>query len=156
MRNDILEREFDIRKWIKCNKTKTYICEQLNCRPSTLNKYLAYMGIIYNGNQGAKGTSKPNPKYVPLEEYLLHSNSIQSDKVRIKLLKEGYKSHQCERCKKTEWFGMPIPLELHHIDGNHYNNKISNYQLLCPNCHAQTESYRGRKNKNHHLLKQVS
>jgi len=44
----------------------------------------------------------------------------------------------------TEWLGRPIPLELHHIDGNRDNNVLENYQLLCPNCHALTDSYRGR------------
>ena len=37
-------------------------------------------------------------------------------------------------------------LELHHIDGNHSNNELSNLTLLCPNCHALTDNYRG-KNK---------
>ena len=33
---------------------------------------------------------------------------------------------------------------IHHKDGNHYNNDLNNFQLLCPNCHAQTSSYRGK------------
>ena len=40
----------------------------------------------------------------------------------------------------------PIPLELHHIDGNNQNNNLTNLTLLCPNCHAMTDNYRG-KNK---------
>jgi RecJ-like exonuclease len=43
--------------------------------------------------------------------------------------------------------GEEIPLELHHIDGNHFNNDLSNLMVLCPNCHAKTDSYRGKKNK---------
>ena len=39
-----------------------------------------------------------------------------------------------------------IPLEVHHKDGNHENNLEENLQLLCPNCHAQTENYRTRNN----------
>ena len=79
-----------------------------------------------------------------LEEYLKNSQDIQSNKVRIKLLREGYKEHKCENCGLTEWLGQPIPLELHHKDGNRNHNEIENYQLLCPNCHAFTESYRGK------------
>jgi 5-methylcytosine-specific restriction endonuclease McrA len=41
--------------------------------------------------------------------------------------------------------GEPIPLELHHIDGNHNNNDLSNIQLLCPNCHAQTDNFSNKK-----------
>jgi hypothetical protein len=32
--------------------------------------------------------------------------------------------------------GLKLPLELHHKDGNHYNNELSNLEILCPNCHA--------------------
>jgi hypothetical protein len=79
-----------------------------------------------------------------LEDYLLNSKDIQSNKVRIKLLKEGYKEQKCECCGLVEWLNRPIPLELHHKDGNRNNNCIDNYELLCPNCHAFTDSYRGK------------
>lgn len=35
-------------------------------------------------------------------------------------------------------------MELHHINGNHFDLRLENLQLLCPNCHAQTDNYRGR------------
>ena len=40
--------------------------------------------------------------------------------------------------------GIEIPLEIHHIDGNHKNNKLENLQILCPNCHSLTTNYRGK------------
>lgn len=36
----------------------------------------------------------------------------------------------------TLWQGLKLPLELHHINGNHYDNRLENLQILCPNCHA--------------------
>jgi predicted HNH restriction endonuclease len=42
----------------------------------------------------------------------------------------------------------PIPLELHHKDGNRYNDQLENLILLCPNCHAFTENYRAKNIKN--------
>ena len=81
---------------------------------------------------------------MPLIEYLNNSEDIQSNKVRLKLLQEGYKEYKCERCGLTLWLNNPIPLELHHKDGNHNNNTLENYELLCPNCHALTDSYRGK------------
>lgn len=58
------------------------------------------------------------------------------------LLKE--RGHQCENCKLTEWIAQPIPLHLDHIDGNPTNSSKDNLRLLCPNCHAQTETYCGK------------
>lgn len=144
MRNDILERKEEILSWIKENKSKAFICKELDCKQETLNRYLAKMDIEYSGNKSGKGLSKQNNSYMPLEQYLEQSKDIQSNKIRIKLLREGYKQHQCENCGLTEWLGDPIPLEVHHIDGNRHHNEISNFQLLCPNCHALTDSYRGK------------
>ena len=120
------------------------MARELGCNPKTINPILAKLGIEYSGNQSGKGISKPNSDYMSLEEYLRNSQDIQSNKVRIKLLREGYKEHKCENCGLTEWLGQPIPLELHHKDGNRNHNEIENYQFLCPNCHAFTDSYRGK------------
>lgn len=109
------------------------------------------MNIKYDGNMSGKGCAKNRPlTYQTLDDYLANSPSINSNKVRKRLLKEGYKKHQCEHCGLSTWDDKPIPLELHHINGNRYDNRIENFQLLCPNCHALTDSYRGknaRKNK---------
>lgn len=58
------------------------------------------------------------------------------------------RGHQCECCGLTEWLNKPIPLEVHHLDGKELNSELSNLILLCPNCHALTDNYRG-KNINH-------
>lgn len=144
MRTDILERKEDILKWIDENQSKSFICRELKCKPETLERYLKLMNITYAGNQSGKGMTKASSKYMPLEIYLKESVNIQTDKIRKKLLKEGYKIYQCECCKNTEWLGKPIPLEVHHIDGDRTNNVLSNFSLLCPNCHAFTDSYRGK------------
>lgn len=66
-------------------------------------------------------------------------------KYKNKVIKEsGYK---CSKCNLTDWLGEPLTLELDHIDGDHKNNEPSNHRLLCPNCHSQTDTFRGR-NKN--------
>ena len=48
----------------------------------------------------------------------------------------------CECCGISSWNGKEIVFQLHHMDGNHKNNKLENLILLCPNCHSQTENYR--------------
>ena len=65
------------------------------------------------------------------------------------------RSWKCEKCGLSTWLDQPIALEIHHKDGNHINNLEENLQLLCPNCHAQTENYRG-KNINKQGMLQVN
>ena len=81
-----------------------------------------------------------------IEEILVENSTYQSYKLKKRLIAEGIKKSVCESCGQSEWLKQPIPLELHHINGNNSDNRLENLRLLCPNCHALTDSYRG-KNK---------
>ena len=75
-------------------------------------------------------------------ESKLHRNTkTNSHKLRNKLIEFGYKESKCELCGISEWLGKPVKLQLHHIDGNHDNNELSNLQILCPNCHSMTDNF---------------
>ena len=56
------------------------------------------------------------------------------------------RGHKCENCGTEIWLGNPIPLEVHHLDGDRLNNALENLQLLCPNCHALTDNFKGKNN----------
>lgn len=142
MRKDILERKSDILAWISQERSKAYICKQLECKQDTLNAYLKKFNVKYSGTQGVKGRTANNK--LTLLEYL-KTQHPKSTIIRKKLIEFGHKEHSCEECMFTMWNGTPIPLELHHLDGDHENNVLDNFRLLCPNCHAQTDSYCKKK-----------
>lgn len=58
----------------------------------------------------------------------------------------------CSKCGIYEWFYSKIVLEIDHINGNNNDDRIENLRYLCPNCHSQTDTWRGR-NKNTGNLK---
>ena len=82
-----------------------------------------------------------------LSEILVQGSSFQSFKLKKRLFQEHLKAKQCERCGLTKWLGLDIPLEIHHKNGDNRDNRIENLEILCPNCHALTDSYRGKNNK---------
>ena len=132
-RPDLYEREIEIIEWISQNKSKTWISKQLNCKRDTLEKVLKSMNICYKGTQGKR---EHKIRSMSAIEYL-ETSSVRGNVIKEKLIADGIKERKCEECKNTEWMGNPIPLELHHKDGDHYNNNLKNLALLCPNCHAQ-------------------
>lgn len=122
----------------------------------TFKRYAIKLGI-YKPNTAGKGLIKP--KQEGKDKFFLkdilegkHPN-YTSGKLRIRLIQEGIKEHKCEKCKLTEWLGIPIPLELNHKDGNKHNHSLKNIELLCPNCHALTPNYRGRNMKTYRGVK---
>ena len=89
---------------------------------------------------------KCNDEYITKqsdEKYFLGLLSSQ------KTAKTAYLRHNPETCVLCKigpkWNGQPLVLQLDHIDGNSDNNLPINLQLLCPNCHTQTETYGSRQ-----------
>jgi transposase-like protein len=80
----------------------------------------------------------------PLETYLIADRPQSRGNLKRRLLREGLKVARCEGCGIAEWRGKPLSLALHHINGDGHDNRLENLQLLCPNCHSQTENFAGR------------
>lgn len=83
-----------------------------------------------------------------IEEYFDIETERKPNHVKSRLLTYGLKKNICEKCGiigHKGWMDEDITIELHHIDGCRSNNKLSNLQMLCPNCHSQTHNYRNKK-----------
>jgi len=84
-------------------------------------------------------------KRYTMEEILVEDSTYVSMSQLLRRLKieRGWK-HECAICGLAEWNEKPIPLEIDHIDGRHTNNTYTNLRAICPNCHAQTDTYKGK------------
>ena len=99
----------------------------------------------FKGQGSSKWTPRPPTQRRPLEEILVAGRSTSSSsKLKKRLIATGLKDWKCEICGLTEWNGEPIPLELDQVNGRSDDNRLENLRLVCPNCHAQTPTYRGK------------
>jgi len=146
MRNDILEKKEMILEMVKNHEPKSIICKNLKCKPETLDRYLKIMGIQYKGNMGLKGKKTDKKRKTALE--YIKKEIVVIPKLRKKLIQDGLKKDECEMCGISEWMGKKIMLELHHKNGDRYDNQLENLQILCPNCHSLTP--------NHSMKKQIA
>lgn len=144
------EREKYYAKLIKESDSLIEVCRKAKIVPTTGN-YDTLKKVIRSNNidisHFKRNCVKSHVVKRDIEDYLNNKYPITSFKLKNKLLKEGYKECRCEKCGNTEWYGKPIPLELHHINGDNTDNRIENLQILCPNCHSFTDTYGGRNQK---------
>lgn len=127
------------------------VCRKAGIVPTTGN-YDTLKKVITNNSVDIshfKRIGGTSTKKKELSEYLVKGVKVSSFKLKNRLLEEGIKEHKCENpeCGMSEWHGKPIPLELHHINGDNTDNRLENLQILCPNCHALTDNYSGKNQK---------
>jgi len=128
------------------------------CHSLTLNfngknkKYKHNLNIrkfLNKRNENMKRLNQlPKPKNISLQDYLDNKYPIHSNPLKKKLINANVLKHQCNSCKLQTWNEKPIPIQLHHINGNPYDNSLVNLELLCPNCHSLTENWTGKNNNN--------
>ena len=118
------------------HSTKTYICKTCGAESKWAHQK---MNVYCSNACSARGMFLTS-----IEKF--NRGEISCRETIRKILSEvrGYK---CEICKISEWEDNPITLQVDHINGNAGNNLPTNLRLICPNCHSQTPTFRGRKVK---------
>lgn len=80
----------------------------------------------------------------PLSELLRADSPTSTSALKRRLRRAGLLEERCAGCGGTSRQGQPMPLELDQVNGDRTDDRLENLRLLCPNCHAQTPTYRGR------------
>ena len=143
----------DFRRFVEESHTYADVCRKIGWKPQGGNyryvkKYINELGLD-TSHFTMKGRVNSGIKYneKSVEDYLTTNSYIKADRLKWKLFSSGLKEYKCEKCGISRWNGKQISLQLHHINGDNTDNRLENLQILCPNCHSQTDNYCGANNR---------
>jgi len=82
------------------------------------------------------------------EDVFRKDSDVKNSVLLRRLVSSGKREYKCFVCSNRMWQNKPLRLHLHHLNGDNTDNREENLDLVCPNCHSQTETFsRGMKNK---------
>ena len=125
-----------VKKTCNCGNCNTIIPSNKKYCNNKCQQEYQYKFYIDKWKQGDENGSKGTKRTLTVSS---HIRKYIVDKYNNKCAKCGFDT-------KHPLDGKSI-LEIDHIDGDAKNNKEDNLILLCPNCHALTDTFRAR-NKN--------
>jgi 5-methylcytosine-specific restriction endonuclease McrA len=110
----------------------------------TVDQCVAHFGFSKQTWHAAKnrGAIVTRERSMPIDQLL--SGPRNRTHLKRRLVAAGLLPNHCQACGISHWRGQPVALELHHVNGNGQDNRLANLNLLCPNCHSQTDSWGGR------------
>ena len=153
-----LENEFEelVKKYLPLSSSMNNLCSYLGLRGvegyynkirKIISKYNLstehFDSYSQNYEKFLKRKIGKNGKFLPMtdEEFFQSGHNRASDSIIKRLIKGKHKEYKCENCGISKWNGKELRLQVHHINGDHSDNRVENLQLLCPNCHTQTDTY---------------
>lgn len=130
------------KKWCCCARYNS--CEAVRKKNSESLKKAHKNNISFGFSNEARERSLKTRKRKSLEYFLRNPNIVYNSEILKRYLLEYGVSYKCSCCGISNWLGKPITLEIDHIDGLRNHNNLENLRFLCPNCHSQTDTWRGR------------
>ena len=143
----------DFNKLVKSSESRASILRKINMRP-TGSSTKSLNERIFRDNIDISHFKSPSqcrimPKFsIPYEEIMIENSSYSTCHLKNRIIKDKILINKCSWCGIYDIYNeKPITLQLDHINGVSNDHRMENLRLLCPNCHSQTKTYGGKRNK---------
>lgn len=117
-----------------------------------VHHYIKLYGLPLSSIKGrswSKGMTRESKNELPWDIVFCEDcqHRVKGSVLLKRLVRTNKRKNECEQCGLTEWCGKKIVLQIHHINGIRNDNRETNLQILCPNCHSQTDNWAGKNVK---------
>lgn len=137
----------DIKNACESSVNMTQAAKKLGISLSYLSRRAKKIGC-YNPkqcwNKGLDIFKDQRTSNLKFEEIFCKNSNFSINRYKKRLVENGLLEYKCSICDLDKWMGNEIVLELDHINGINNDNRMENLRFLCPNCHSQTDTFRGR------------
>ncbi|MEU5898464.1 MULTISPECIES: HNH endonuclease signature motif containing protein [Streptomyces] len=95
------------------------------------------------GQAHQRGRPGPTPVKTAADVLIRHDRQNRTRTVLLRrALGEVGVPELCDECGTPPmWYGKPMTLEIDHVNGDWRDDRRENLRLLCPNCHAVTNTW---------------
>ncbi|MFF9570157.1 HNH endonuclease signature motif containing protein [Streptomyces sp. NPDC014685] len=117
-----------------------------SCQRTLVRRWIGEEGLTtahFLGQAHQRGLPGPTPPKRPEEVLVKHEGASRTKTTMLRrALTEIGVPEKCAECGVLPyWQGKPLTLEIDHVNGDWSDDRAENLGLLCPNCHAVTDTW---------------
>ena len=117
--------------------------------------------IEFKSSRNALGkfcSNRCSAEYRKKESEKRFDNNNNFSGIHVKVIRRyliNVQKGKCSICDNSVWNNKEIPLILDHIDGNSDNWSRENLRMICPNCDAQTPTFKSKNRGNGRFFRRL-
>ena len=134
--------------------TMTEVCKRLGVSTSngsskTVHKRIETLSLDkFKANHERFKKSLGRGRALSHSEIFTVDSTVARKTVRKVIIRDNLLPYVCFECGLSPFWNRKIlSLQLEHRNGINNDHRLENLCFLCPNCHSQTPTYAGKKNK---------
>ena len=144
----------ELRSAIASSDCWSDVCRAVNVSVCTFNFKRMQQLCVDNSidhthfEERRKRTFRRNKRNWDEGEVYCKQSLFPRHQLRRRVLADNFMPYCCASCSNEgQWLSKLLTLEVEHKNGINDDNRKSNLEWLCPNCHSQTPTYRNSKNR---------